>query len=40
MDWKGEDWDSFFFTDPDGNDWAVQERPTLRAELPAATATA
>lgn len=25
---RGEDWNSFiFFSDPDGNGWAVQERP-------------
>jgi catechol 2,3-dioxygenase-like lactoylglutathione lyase family enzyme len=37
-DGKGDDWNSFiFFDDPDGNSWAVQERPTLRAELRAAT---
>lgn len=30
---KGGDWNSFmFFSDPDGNSWAVQESPTLRAE--------
>ena len=30
---KGGDWNSFvFFSDPDGNGWAVQESPTLRAE--------
>jgi catechol 2,3-dioxygenase-like lactoylglutathione lyase family enzyme len=33
-DGKGEDWNSFFFfKDPDGNGWAVQESPRLRAEL-------
>ena len=33
-DGKGGDWNSFvFFNDPDGNSWAVQESPTLRAEL-------
>jgi catechol 2,3-dioxygenase-like lactoylglutathione lyase family enzyme len=27
-DGRGEDWNSFiFFSDPDGNSWAVQERP-------------
>lgn len=31
---KGDDWNSFmFFTDPDGNAWAVQESPVLRASL-------
>ena len=33
-DGKGEDWNSFFFfKDPDGNSWAVQESPTIRAEM-------
>jgi catechol 2,3-dioxygenase-like lactoylglutathione lyase family enzyme len=33
-DGKGGDWNSFvFFKDPDGNGWAVQESPTLRAQL-------
>lgn len=33
-DGPGEEWNSFFFfTDPDGNGWAVQESPRLRAEL-------
>jgi hypothetical protein len=28
VDGRGEDWNSFiFFSDPDGNGWAVQERP-------------
>ena len=28
---KGDDWNSFFFfSDPDGNGWAVQESPTMR----------
>ena len=28
VDGRGGDWNSFvFFRDPDGNDWAVQERP-------------
>ena len=41
VDGKGDDWNAFFFfSDPDGNDWAVQESPTLRAELQAATARA
>lgn len=31
-DGKGDDWNSFFFfDDPDGNSWAVQESPTMRA---------
>ena len=31
-DGKGTDWNSFvFFFDPDGNGWAVQESPTMRA---------
>ena len=31
---KGGDWNSFvFFDDPDGNSWAVQESPTLRADV-------
>jgi hypothetical protein len=25
---RGGDWNSFFFGDPDGNGWTVQERPT------------
>jgi hypothetical protein len=34
QDGKGGDWNSFiFFKDPDGNGWAVQESPTLRAQL-------
>jgi catechol 2,3-dioxygenase-like lactoylglutathione lyase family enzyme len=35
VDGKGEDdWNSFFFfDDPDGNSWAVQESPTMRAEF-------
>jgi catechol 2,3-dioxygenase-like lactoylglutathione lyase family enzyme len=33
-DGKGGDWNSFmFFKDPDGNGWAVQESPVLRAAL-------
>jgi catechol 2,3-dioxygenase-like lactoylglutathione lyase family enzyme len=33
-DGKGDDWNSFFFfDDPDGNSWAVQESPTLRAAM-------
>lgn len=32
VDGKGSDWNSFFFfEDPDGNGWAVQENPTMRA---------
>ena len=32
VDGKGDDWNSFFFfSDPDGNGWAVQESPTMRA---------
>jgi catechol 2,3-dioxygenase-like lactoylglutathione lyase family enzyme len=39
-DGKGEDWNSFFFfKDPDGNGWAIQESPVLRAELEAAAGT-
>jgi catechol 2,3-dioxygenase-like lactoylglutathione lyase family enzyme len=30
---RGDDWNSWcFFDDPDGNSWAVQESPTMRAE--------
>jgi catechol 2,3-dioxygenase-like lactoylglutathione lyase family enzyme len=30
-DGKGDDWNSFFFfSDPDGNAWAVQESPKMR----------
>jgi catechol 2,3-dioxygenase-like lactoylglutathione lyase family enzyme len=29
---KGDGWNSFiFFSDPDGNGWAIQESPTMRA---------
>jgi catechol 2,3-dioxygenase-like lactoylglutathione lyase family enzyme len=36
-DGKGGDYNSFiFFKDPDGNGWAVQESPLLKAELPEA----
>ena len=36
QDGKGGDWNSFFFfQDPDGNGWAVQESPTMRAQLEA-----
>lgn len=35
-DGKGDDYNSFvFFDDPDGNGWAIQESPILRAELAA-----
>jgi catechol 2,3-dioxygenase-like lactoylglutathione lyase family enzyme len=35
-DGKDGDYNSFvFFSDPDGNDWAVQESPLLRAQLDA-----
>lgn len=38
QDGKGGDWNSFvFFDDPDGNSWAVQESPTIRAQMLAAT---
>ena len=31
VDGKGDAWNSFFFfDDPDGNSWAVQESPTMR----------
>jgi catechol 2,3-dioxygenase-like lactoylglutathione lyase family enzyme len=31
VDGKGDDWNSFFFfSDPDGNGWSVQESPTMR----------
>jgi catechol 2,3-dioxygenase-like lactoylglutathione lyase family enzyme len=37
VDGRGDDWNSFvFFEDPDGNSWAVQESPTLRAATAAA----
>ena len=40
-DGNGGDWNAFiFFDDPDGNSWAVQESPTLRAELKASAASA
>jgi catechol 2,3-dioxygenase-like lactoylglutathione lyase family enzyme len=33
-DGKGEDWNAFmFFDDPDGNSFAIQESPVLRAAL-------
>ena len=32
VDGKGDDWNSFFFfDDPDGNSWAVQESATMKA---------
>jgi catechol 2,3-dioxygenase-like lactoylglutathione lyase family enzyme len=32
VDGRGDDWNNFFFfDDPDGNSWAVQESPTMRA---------
>ena len=32
VDGKGDTWNAFlFFDDPDGNSWAVQESPTMRA---------
>jgi catechol 2,3-dioxygenase-like lactoylglutathione lyase family enzyme len=32
VDGKGDEWNSFvFFDDPDGNSWAIQESPTMRA---------
>ncbi len=41
VDGKGVDWNSFcFFTDPDGNGWALQESPTLRAAAEAASSPA
>jgi catechol 2,3-dioxygenase-like lactoylglutathione lyase family enzyme len=40
-DGKGGDWNSFvFFSDPDGNGWAVQESPTMRDQLLAAAGSA
>ena len=39
VDGRGGDWNSFvFFSDPDGNSWAVQESPTMHAALVAADA--
>jgi catechol 2,3-dioxygenase-like lactoylglutathione lyase family enzyme len=33
VDGKGDAWNSFcFFDDPDGNSWAIQESPTMRAQ--------
>ena len=41
VDGKGDEWNSFFFfDDPDGNSWAVQESPTVRAAEAAAAAVA
>ena len=41
VDGKGDEWNSFFFfDDPDGNSWAVQESPTVRAAEAAAAVTA
>jgi catechol 2,3-dioxygenase-like lactoylglutathione lyase family enzyme len=37
VDGKGGDWNSFFFfDDPDGNSWAVQESATMKAAAAAA----
>lgn len=34
VDGKGDDWNAFlFFDDPDGNGWAVQQSPVMRAAL-------
>ena len=34
VDGKGDDWNAFmFFDDPDGNGWAIQESPIMRAAL-------
>jgi catechol 2,3-dioxygenase-like lactoylglutathione lyase family enzyme len=39
-DGKGGDWNAFFFfKDPDGNGWAVQESPTMRAQVETAAAS-
>lgn len=39
VDGRGGDWNSFvFFSDPDGNSWAVQESPAMRAETGTAAA--
>lgn len=33
VDGRGDTWNSFcFFEDPDGNGWAIQESPTMRAQ--------
>ena len=41
VDGNGGEWNSFFFfDDPDGNSWAVQESPTVRAAEAAAAETA
>jgi catechol 2,3-dioxygenase-like lactoylglutathione lyase family enzyme len=40
QDGHGGDWNAFcFFDDPDGNSWAIQESPTIRAQMLADTAT-
>ena len=40
VDGRGGDWNSFvFFSDPDGNGWAVQESPAMHAELVGAGAS-
>ena len=40
VDGRGGDWNSFvFFSDPDGNSWAVQESPAMHAELAATAAS-
>ena len=40
VDGRGGDWNSFvFFSDPDGNSWAVQESPAMHAELAAAASS-
>lgn len=37
-DGKGGEWNAFFFfDDPDGNGWAVQESPTIRAQMTGAS---
>jgi len=41
VDGKGGEWNSFFFfDDPDGNSWAIQESPTVRAAETAAAGAA
>jgi catechol 2,3-dioxygenase-like lactoylglutathione lyase family enzyme len=40
-DGPGDDWNSWcFFDDPDGNSWAIQESPTMRAAAAATTTSA
>ncbi|HEY4188974.1 MAG TPA: VOC family protein [Candidatus Limnocylindrales bacterium] len=40
-DGNGGEWNAFiFFDDPDGNSWAVQESPTMRAATQGEAATA